>query len=94
MAHARKVAGKATGTVPGPEPRAARASYRNRFDVPATQTDHRFDFLRRHVDGAHDLWNGPTFAGVIIYTIGGALTGVLWFFGMRWWLNKVTPNRQ
>jgi hypothetical protein len=40
------------------------------------------------------LWNGPTFAGVIIYTIGGALTGVLWFLGMRWWLNKVAPNRQ
>jgi hypothetical protein len=39
-------------------------------------------------------WNGPTFAGVIIYTIGGAFTGVLWFFAMRWWLNKVAPKQQ
>jgi hypothetical protein len=39
-------------------------------------------------------WNAPTFAGAVILVIGGALAGILWFFGMRWWLNKVAPNRQ
>ncbi len=39
-------------------------------------------------------WNGPAFAGVVILMIVGPLTGILWFFVMRWWLNKVAPNRQ
>jgi hypothetical protein len=39
------------------------------------------------------LWNGPSFAGAVILMIAGALTGTLWFFAMRWWLNKFVPNR-
>lgn len=33
-------------------------------------------------------WNAPTFAGAVILAFSGALAGVLWYFGMRWYLNK------
>ena len=38
-------------------------------------------------------WNGSTFAGALILMIGGALTGTIWFFAMRWWFNKFVDNQ-
>jgi hypothetical protein len=40
------------------------------------------------------LWNGPTLAGAIIFTVAGALAGILWFFAMRWWIAKFGTARQ
>ena len=38
-------------------------------------------------------WSGPFEpASLIIFSIGGAVTGVLWYFAMRWWL-RWTTNR-
>ena len=40
------------------------------------------------------LWNAPTIAGAVILMFAGALAGTLWFFAMRWWMNKFVPTRQ
>ena len=38
-------------------------------------------------------WNAPGFAGAIILAFSGALAGTLWFFGMRWFLNKFVTRQ-
>jgi hypothetical protein len=40
------------------------------------------------------VWNAPGLAGAVILAFAGALAGTLWYFGMRWWLNKFARNRQ
>ena len=40
------------------------------------------------------VWNGPTFAGVVILMFAGALAGTLWYFGMRWWMTKFAPMQR
>ena len=39
-------------------------------------------------------WNAPTLAGAVILMFAGALAGTLWYFGMRWWMNKFMPSEQ
>lgn len=31
------------------------------------------------------LINAPDAVGAIVFTAAGALAGVFWYFGMRWW---------
>ena len=35
-------------------------------------------------------WTGPSVAKVIVWSIGGAIIGVLWYFGMKWYFRFVT----
>ena len=39
-------------------------------------------------------WNAPAIAGAIILMFAGALAGTLWFFAMRWWMNRFMPTQQ
>jgi hypothetical protein len=39
------------------------------------------------------IWNAPGFAGAVILAFSGALAGVLWYFGMRWYLNKFVTRQ-
>jgi hypothetical protein len=40
------------------------------------------------------VWNVSTFAGAVILMFAGALAGTLWYFGMRWWINKFARTGQ
>ena len=39
------------------------------------------------------IWNAPGFGGAIALAFCGALAGVLWYFGMRWYLNKFVSRQ-
>ena len=39
-------------------------------------------------------WNATDLVSAIILTICGAIAGVLWFYIMRWWMNKYATKRQ
>lgn len=34
------------------------------------------------------LWNRPDMSGSVVLVIAGALTGVFWYFAMRWWFKR------
>jgi hypothetical protein len=34
-------------------------------------------------------WTGPSVAKVIIWSVAGAIIGVLWYFGMKWYFRFV-----
>jgi hypothetical protein len=39
------------------------------------------------------IWNAPGFTGAIALAFSGALAGVLWYFGMRWYLNRFVTRQ-
>ena len=38
-------------------------------------------------------WNGPSVATAIIWSIGGAIAAVLWYFGMKWFFSLLEKWR-
>jgi hypothetical protein len=39
------------------------------------------------------LWHRPDVPGTIILIIAGAITGLLWYFGMTWWFKRSGLHR-
>ena len=39
------------------------------------------------------IWNAPGVGGAIALAFCGALAGVLWYFVMRWYLNKFVTRQ-
>ena len=37
-------------------------------------------------------WKEPTFVGAIVLMFSGMLAGTLWYFGMRWWINRINQQ--
>jgi hypothetical protein len=39
-------------------------------------------------------WTGISVASVIIWSVGGAVAGVLWYFAMKWWMTRRGSSSQ
>ena len=39
-------------------------------------------------------WTGPSVETIIIWSVGGAIAGVLWYFAMKWWMTRRGSSSQ
>ena len=39
-------------------------------------------------------WTGTDTANIVSLSVAGAVAGVLWFFVMRWWLNRTAARTE
>jgi hypothetical protein len=39
------------------------------------------------------IWSAPGLPGAIALVVAGAIAGTLWFFAMRWYLNKFVAKK-